>query len=75
MELRQVEHVIGVVEHGGFTRAAAALHISQPALSQSVRTLERELGSDLFVRAGRSVTLTAAGEAFLAPARRGLRRL
>jgi len=75
MELRQVEHVIGVVEHGGFTRAAAALHISQPALSQSVRTLERELGSDLFVRAGRSVTLTAAGEAFLAPARRGLRDL
>ena len=73
MELRQVEYVVAVVDHGGFTRAAAAIPISQPALSQSVRTLERELGTLLFERLGREVRLTAAGEAFLGPARALLR--
>ncbi len=73
MELRQLEYVLGIVEHGGFTRAASALHISQPALSQAVRTLEKELGADLFVRAGRRVALTPAGEAFVGPARQAVR--
>jgi DNA-binding transcriptional LysR family regulator len=73
MELRQVEYVVAVVDHGGFTRAASAIPISQPALSQSVRTLERELGTPLFERLGREVRLTAAGEAFLGPARALLR--
>lgn len=73
MELRHVEHVLAVVDHGGFTAAARALHLAQPSLSQSVRRLERELGVDLFVRAGRQVTLTHAGEAFLGPARRLVR--
>lgn len=72
MELRQVEYVVAVVEHGGFTRAAAAIPISQPSLSQGVRSLERELGTPLFHRHGREVTLTAAGEAFLTPARQML---
>ena len=73
MELRQLEYVVGVVDHRGFTKAAAALHVSQPSLSQGVRTLERELGVDLFHRLGRSVALTAAGEAILEPARQALR--
>jgi len=73
MELRQLEYVVGVVDHAGFTRAAAALFVSQPALSQGVRALEAELGIDLFVRAGRHVSLTPAGEAFLGPARQALR--
>src|SRR5690348_5802124 len=73
MELRQVEYVVAVVDHGGFTRAAAALHVTQPSLSSGVATLERELGVALFHRLGRRVTLTSAGEAFLAPARRLLR--
>lgn len=73
MELRQVEHVVAVVEEGGFTRAAAACHVTQPALSQSVATLERELGCALFHRLGRRVTVTSAGEAFLGPARQILR--
>jgi LysR family transcriptional regulator, carnitine catabolism transcriptional activator len=62
-----------VVDEGGFTRAARALHVSQPSLSAGVATLERELGEPLFHRLGRRVTLTSAGEALLAPARRLLR--
>lgn len=73
MELRQVEYALAVAEHGGFTRAAAARHVAQPSLSQAVRILERELGSPLFHRLGRHITLTAAGEAFLGPARQMLR--
>lgn len=73
MDLRQVANVVAVVDHGGFTKAAAAVPISQPALSQSVRSLERELGTELFDRVGRGVRLTAAGEAFLGPARALLR--
>ena len=73
MELRQVEYVVGVAEHGGFTRAATALHVTQPALSEGVARLEAELGVELFHRVGRRVVLSAAGEAFLDPARRLLR--
>jgi DNA-binding transcriptional LysR family regulator len=73
MDLRQVEYVIAVVDHGGFTRAAAALHVSQPSLSQGIRTLEAELGVRLFDRVGRGVQLTAAGSAFVGPARQLLR--
>lgn len=73
MDLRQVEYVVAVVDHGGFTRAAAATHVAQPSLSQAVRALEAELGTPLFHRLPRRVTLTAAGEAFLGPARQLLR--
>jgi LysR family transcriptional regulator, carnitine catabolism transcriptional activator len=73
MELRQIEYVVGVVEHGGFTRAATALHVTQPALSEGVARLESELGVTLFHRVGRTPVLSAAGEAFLEPARRLLR--
>src|SRR4051794_26915151 len=73
MELRQVEYVVGVIDHGGFTRAAAELHVTQPSLSQGIRTLEAELGVLLFHRLGRSVVLTSAGEAFEGPARQLLR--
>lgn len=74
MELRQIEHVVAVVDHGGFTRAAAALHLAQPSLSQSVARLEKELGVRLFDRAGRTVRLTEVGSAFIGPARRLLRQ-
>jgi len=75
MELRQVEYVVGVVDHGGFSRAAKALHVTQPSLSQGVRALEAELGVPLFHRSTRGVTLSSAGEAFLEPARQLLRDL
>lgn len=73
MELRQVEYVVSVAEHGTFTQAAQSIPVSQPALSQGIQSLERELGIELFARIGRTVRLTAAGNAFLDPARRLLR--
>lgn len=73
MELHQIGYVVEVIDRGGFTRAAHALGVTQPSLSQGVRTLEAELGVDLFHRLGRRVTLTAAGQAFAGPAREVLR--
>lgn len=73
MDLRQAEYVVAVVDEGSFTAAAASIPVSQPSLSQGIRTLEAELGVDLFHRLGRRVALTSAGEAFLGPARQLLR--
>ncbi len=73
MELRQVEYVVGVEDHGGFTNAARALHVTQPALSEGIARLEAELGVLLFHRVGRRAVLSAAGAAFLEPARHLLR--
>ena len=73
MDLRQVAYVVAIVDEGGFTRAATSIPISQPALSQSIQSLERELGTTLFHRLGREVRLTSAGEAFMGPARAMLR--
>ena len=73
MELRQVEHVLAVADTGGFTAAADEVHLTQPALSQSIAALERDLGVTLFHRLGRRVALTPAGEAFVGPARQLLR--
>ncbi|MBV8959659.1 MAG: LysR family transcriptional regulator [Actinobacteria bacterium] len=72
MELRQLEYFLAVADEGQFTRAARRLHIAQSAISTSIRALERELGTPLFVRTPRQVRLTAPGEAFLVEARRVL---
>ena len=55
---------MAVSEEGNFTRAARALGISQPAVSQNIAELEKELGKELFVRTKGSVTLTPAGSSF-----------
>src|SRR3954453_11874867 len=68
MELRQLEYFAAVARHRHFTRAAEALYITQPALSQQVRRLEAELGLALFRRTSKGVELTAAGEDLLAHA-------
>jgi LysR family carnitine catabolism transcriptional activator len=73
MDLRQLGYVTAIVDEGGFTKAAAALQVAQPSLSQAVRSLEAELGVELFHRTARPVTLTAAGEALIGPARQALR--
>lgn len=65
MELRQLTYFDAVVRHGGFTRAAEALHVAQPAVSAQIRLLERELGASLLHRTTRRVALTHAGEVFL----------
>ncbi|GAA4593361.1 LysR substrate-binding domain-containing protein [Planotetraspora phitsanulokensis] len=72
MELRQLRYVVAVAEEGSFTRAAARVHVAQPAISQQIAQLERELGERLFDRTERKVSLTPAGEAFLPHARAAL---
>src|SRR3954470_21861377 len=68
MEVRQLEHFIAVVEEQHFTRAARRCNLSQSALSASVRALERELGTPLFVRSTRAVAVTDEGRALLSKA-------
>ncbi|ARF56911.1 transcriptional regulator CynR [Streptomyces gilvosporeus] len=75
LELRHVRYLLAVAEHGNFTRAAEALHISQPTLSQQIKQLERALGVKLLDRTGRAVRLTDAGEVYTHHARRALRDL
>jgi DNA-binding transcriptional LysR family regulator len=72
VELRQLEHFLAVVEEGSFTRAAARLFMVQSSLSASLLGLERELGTDLFIRGRRGAELTDAGRAFLEPAQAAL---
>lgn len=69
MDLKQLDTFVRVAELGSFTRAAAVLHIAQPALSRQVRALEVELRQPLLERNGRGVTLTPAGALLLAHAR------
>jgi len=73
MELRQVEYVLAVLDHGSFTAGAEAAGVAQPSLSEGIRRLETELGVRLFDRVGRAVAVTDAGRAFEGPARRMLR--
>ncbi|WP_031079693.1 LysR family transcriptional regulator [Streptomyces sp. NRRL S-118] len=72
MELRQLRYFVTVVEEGGFTRAAARLHLAQPGLSAQIRQLEKELGQPLLDRSNRSVTPTEVGRAVLPYARAAL---
>lgn len=69
MDIRSLACFVAVAEDLHFRRAADRLNITQPALSQRIRTLEREVGAPLLERDRRHVLLTAAGTAFLDPAR------
>lgn len=70
MTLQQLLYFRTSASLGSFNAAARALHCTQPAVSDQVRRLERELGVSLFARAGRGLTLTGAGRTFLAQAER-----
>ncbi len=73
MDLAQLETFLAIVEERGFSRAAVRLRRTQPAVSQTVRKLEEELGERLFERGSRDGTLTAAGEVLRGYAERLLR--
>jgi len=75
MLLRHIRYFLAVAEHQNFTRAAEALHVSQPTLSQQMKQLEDTLGAQLLDRTGRIIRLTDAGEAYAQYARRALQDL
>ncbi len=70
MDLLQLEHFLAVVEEGTFTRAAERVSRSQPAVSQSIKKLEDEIGGHLFSRDLHGVSLTDAGKALVEYARK-----
>lgn len=69
-DLRQLKAFVAVADSGSFTLAARQLHLTQSAVSHSIRTLEDQLGCKLLERNCRSVKPTAAGDVFLRRARR-----
>ena len=72
IETRLLQQFIAVAEELHFNRAAKRLHMAQPPLSQAIRRLEEEIGTSLFVRNNRQVSLTPAGADFLKSSRKVL---
>ena len=73
MDLNTMSYVLAVADAGNFSLAAQSCHVGQPALSQQIARLEKELGVTLFTRGPRGATLTQAGQAFVIRAREILR--
>ncbi|MBR3363662.1 MAG: LysR family transcriptional regulator, partial [Solobacterium sp.] len=62
MDLRVLSYFLAVAREESFSKAAAAIHVSQPTLSRQIAELEAELGKQLFVRGTRTLSLTAEGQ-------------
>ncbi len=69
MTLQQLKYVDAIASSGSFRSASEKVFVTQPALTESIRTLEEELGISIFVRSSRGVSLTSEGEEFLSSAR------
>jgi DNA-binding transcriptional LysR family regulator len=69
MTLVQLKHLIELANRGSFSQTATKLHLTQPALSRSIKALEDDLGHPLFDRVGRKIELTAFGQTIVARAR------
>lgn len=61
MEIRTLRYFWTIAEEGTVSKAAEALHITQPTLSRQIKELEEELGTELFIRGRRQIQLTEAG--------------
>lgn len=70
MEIKQIRYFVTLAEEQSFSRAAARLHMTQPPLTRQIQQLEESMGVTLFERHNRGVTLTDAGQTFLAEARK-----
>lgn len=75
MDIRHLRHFIAIADCGSLTRAADQLGIAQPALSQSIKKMESQLGVRLFIRTHRGATLTTAGQAILEDVRLSVSRI
>jgi LysR family hydrogen peroxide-inducible transcriptional activator len=75
MEIHHLRYFCAVARAGSFTKAAEQLGIAQPSLSQQIRALEKQVGSPLFERLGRSIRLSEHGEALLPSAMRILQQV
>lgn len=75
LSLRQLRIFVSAARNSSFARAAEEMHLTAPAVSMQMRDLEEDLGIPLFMKQGRGVALTSAGEYFLVYARRGLSAL
>lgn len=73
MDRRQIEYFLAVVDYGSMSRAADHLQVSQPSVSQTIRSLERRVGSSLFERRSGRLVITQAGSALVGPARQVVR--
>src|SRR5262249_4696641 len=73
LTIEQLRSVVVLAEHLHFGRAAAALYVSQPALTKQIRKIENTLGGPLFLRKPRQLTLTRAGKVLVEHARSLLR--
>jgi DNA-binding transcriptional LysR family regulator len=73
MELRHLRYLVAVAKEGNFSRAAKALGMAQPPLSQQIRDLEAEIGVTLFERTNRGIRITPAGEGVIEDAHRVLK--
>ncbi|MBO0347444.1 LysR family transcriptional regulator [Roseibium limicola] len=73
MDIRQLETLLAIAQHGGFAAAARGLNMTASAVSQQIASLEAEIGADLFDRSRRPPVLTTRGAEVLAAARRILR--
>jgi DNA-binding transcriptional LysR family regulator len=69
LNLDALKVFLSVAEHGSFSKAGRQLHLSQPAVSQTIQGLERQLGAQLFSRSGRAAQLTEAGQVLVPMAR------
>lgn len=73
MDIRQLQYFVGIAETGRFSEASKALFVTQSAVSQQIKLLEEELGTQLFVRHSHCISLTESGQELLPLARKVLR--